>query len=483
MKQGIKPWEMVELADKIVHCYEAHGVPLSIREKDIDILGDRIIFRIKLKPGTRVDDIKKYAKDVQMKMKLPLFSVVIGGLEVSIIISKELFTGYRWHQILQGKEYRESVKHMKIAHPVGIDATGRTVINDLTKYPHLVMAGTTGSGKSGAIKMLLTSLLFYYSPSKLNLVVCDLADELMEFNNFPQLSCPVIGDIKQFQGVMVMLRDEMERRIQMKGKPEYLKLPRIICVIDEFTSFIAGTDAQSKMVREIIMELLRRGRHAKIHMVLASHNLTQKHLKIDVSDMPTKMVFRVARLTDSVTILGQKGAEKLAGNGEMLFQSSQSSEIQQIQGSYISDGELKKILPLIRARWDGLPYDTSYKFDVNEAAMQEALPGPLNAISTKQSTAKQDADNALFAQIALWAMEQDVISCNMLSEIFNIGWRRANRYINCLYRFGIVESLDAKLPRKILPQSFENIPEELMEIFRKSGISDEEVFSVILGED
>lgn len=158
MKQGIKPWEMVELADKIVHCYEAHGVPLNIREKDIVILGERIIFRIKLKPGTRVDDIKKYAKDIQMKMKLPLFSVVIGGLEVSIITSKELLTGYRWHQILQGKEYRESVKHMKIAHPVGIDATGRAVINDLTKYPHLVMAGTTGSGKSGAIKVLLTSL-------------------------------------------------------------------------------------------------------------------------------------------------------------------------------------------------------------------------------------------------------------------------------------------------------------------------------------
>lgn len=266
----------------------------------------------------------------------------------------------------------------------------------------------------------------------------------MEFDNSPQLSCPVIGDIKQFQGGMVMLRDEMERRIQMKGKPGYLKLPRIIGVVDEFTSFIAGTDAQSKMVREIIMELLRRGCHVKIHMVLASHNLTQKHLKIDVSDVPTKMVFRVARLTDSVTILGQKGAEKLAGNGEMLFQSSQSSEIQQIQGSYISDRELKKILPLIRAKWDELPYDTSHKFDVNEAAIQETLPDSLNAISTKQSTAKQDADYALF---------------------------------------GIVESLDAKLPRKILPQSFENIPEELMEIFRKSGISDEEVFSVILGDD
>ena len=122
----------------------------------------------------------------------------------------------------------------------------------------------------------------------------------------------------------------MERRINIKGCKEYSQMPYIICVIDEFTSFIDGMDAESKAVRGVIMEILRRGRHAKIHMVLTVHNPTKQRLKIDLSDIPTKMVFRVARLNNSVSILGAGGAEKLAGN-----QRSACEEVLQHQRSSV----------------------------------------------------------------------------------------------------------------------------------------------------
>lgn len=185
MKQNIKPWKITELGDKITHCYEAHGVQLSIKKKDTNISDDRIIFRIKLKYGTRVNDIEKYAGDVQMKLKLPFFNVITKEMDIYIVTSKEPLVGSDWLQILTSREIRERIKRREIVHLIGTDAAGRVIINELTKYPHIVMVGTTGSGKSAAVKTLLVGLLLYYLPDKVNIIVCDLADELLEFNGFP----------------------------------------------------------------------------------------------------------------------------------------------------------------------------------------------------------------------------------------------------------------------------------------------------------
>lgn len=464
-----------ELAGKIVKRYKSHGVSIDIKEKGISILKDIFKFQIKLPPGTRVDDVQKYAKDIQMNLKLPLFQVMQEGLSLCIVASWENTIDYSLRRLVTSPEYEEALNKMVIAHPIGFNATGNPVIKDLASYPHSLIAGTTGSGKSVAIRILLVSLLLKYSPSKVNLLMCDMAGDLLQFHGFPHLSYPVVQDFDKFLYCMLKLKAEMERRIQLKGTRDFTRLTQIICVVDEFTSFVAGTDAKSKLVREVIAEILRRGRHAKVHMIFAAHNPTQQRLKLDISDIPTKMAFKVSRLSNSLTVLSEGGAEKLSGNGDMLFQSSQGDELQRIQGAFISTKELKGILDFLRTKWSQQPFNNRYIFTIDEADPQQME----SDLTGKPLTVKQAIDDKLFTQVALWAIGQTSISCNMITEAFNFGWRRANGFIKRLHDMGIVGDLDAKLPRMVLPQSIEDIPTKTVKFLENNGVANDDIVTIL----
>lgn len=468
-------YQIEDLIEKIPKRYKSYNVSIDIKEKGITVLKDRIKFPIKLPPGTKVSDIYKYAGDVQINLKLPLFQVIQEGLSIFIVASMNMDMDYSLRRLLTCPEYAEALNKMVIAHPVGFDATSNPIIKDLASYPHCLIAGTTGSGKSVALRILLVSLLLRYPPSKINLLICDMAGDLLQFNGFPHLSYPIVQDFDKFLYCMLKLKAEMERRIQLKGTRYFTKLTRIVCVVDEFTSFVAGTDAKSKLVREVIAEILRRGRHAKIHMIFAAHNPTQQRLKLDISDIPTKMAFRVSRLNNSLAVLSEGGAEKLSGNGDMLFQSSQGDELQRIQGAFISPKELKGILSILRTRWSQQSFSNRYIFTIDEAEPQQMEP----VLTAKPLTVKQDIDDKLFTQVALWALGQTSISCNMITEAFNFGWRRANGFIKRLHDMGIVGDLDAKLPRQVLPQSVENIPGDTIKFLERNGVPADEIVAAL----
>lgn len=472
-----------ELPEKIVKRYASYNVSIDIREKGIIILEDRIKFPIKLRPGTRVDDIYKYAKDVQINLKLPLFQVIQEKLSLFIIASRQIVADYSLRRLLSSPEYAEALGEMMIAHPIGFDATGKPIIKDLALYPHALIAGTTGSGKSVSLKVLLISLLCKYSPSKVNLLICDRAGDLLQFSGFPHLSYPVIQDFDAFLYSMLKLKTEMERRIQLKGTRGFTRLTQIVCVVDEFTSFIAGTDAKSKLVREVIAEILRRGRHAKIHMIFAAHNPTQQRLKLDISDIPTKIAFKVSRLNNSLAVLSEGGAEKLSGNGDMLFQSSQGDELQRIQGAFISSKELNRTLDILRAKLSERPFNSRSMFSIDEADQQQTEPILEDNLFGKSLTTKQDIDDRLFAKVALWTLGQTSISCNMITEIFGFGWRRANGFIKKLHDMGIVGDLDAKLPRQVIPISLEELPVEVMELLLKNGVSNDTILNALCNKN
>lgn len=460
-------YQIEDMIEKIPKRYKSYGVSIDIKEKGITVLEDRIKFPIKLRPGTKVGDIFMYAKDVQINLKLPLFQVMQEELSIFIVASRNMEMDCSFSRLLTSPEYVEESNKMKVAHPIGFDATGKPVIKDLASYPHSLIAGTTGSGKSVALRVLLVSLLLRYPPSKINLLICDMAGDLLQFNGFPHLSYPVVQDFDKFLYCMLKLKAEMERRIQLKGTRGFTRLTQIVCIVDEFTSFVAGTDAKSKLVREVIAEILRRGRHAKIHMIFAAHNPTQQRLKLDISDIPTKMVFRVSRLNNSLAVLSEGGAEKLSGNGDMLFQSSQGGELQRIQGAFISPRELKSILNILRTKWSQQLFSRRAMFIVDEADLKQTEP----ELTGRFLTTKQNIDDKLFAQVVLWALGQTSVSCNMITEIFNFGWRRANGFIKRLHDLGIVGDLDAKLPRTVLPTTIGEITSEAKELMLKNGVS------------
>lgn len=466
-----------KLGRKLQHAFANRGVLIGLKEKVAQLPGNRRRFKVVVMPETRVADIAKVADDVRRTLKLDLLKVEIEHDAVYLILSKKLEEGeYLLVNLLNSPEYREAREVMGLAHPVGVDDLGYPIIIDLadSRFPHAVVCGTSGSGKSCGLKALLLTLLSY-QPEMVNLIIGDAANELTQFSDLPHLAYPLIEDFHTLLKVLLILQDEMERRIFLKGSPQFDRLPFIVVVIDEFNSFMAEATDKEKLDLSVaaLSQLLRRGRHARIHFVLAAHNPTKDNMKIDTSDLPVKMVFRVSNQHNSLTALGAGGAEKLRGNGDMLFKGA--SGIQHLQGAFITHTEIDELLAIVRYRdrLDAHP-DSEHRvtngFTITEAILRQKekeLRTERIHPSFRQST-KANTE-LLFASVLMWALEQEEISCNQIAEGFSVGWRRANDFIVRLHELGIVGDLDAKLPRKVLVHSLEDAPPATTKLLRSSG--------------
>jgi S-DNA-T family DNA segregation ATPase FtsK/SpoIIIE len=471
-----------ELAEKIIKRYKGYGVSINIKDKDITILEDRFKFGIKLLPGTTIDKIKRHVADIRMSLKLSLFQVVDEDLCIYFIVSKEFSLDNNLFRILDSPEYAEAIKEMQIAHPLGFDATGKPFIADLAKYPQLMTAGSTRSGKSVSLKALLLSIIIKYSPQEIKLLICDRVDDLDIFAGISHLAYPIIKDSETFLKVIKIVKNELDRRISLKHSTEFNLLPRIIFVIDEFLAFISGMadKNETQLAAKTLSDILRRGRHAKIHIVLAAHNPTQKNMHIDISDIPARMAFRCAKFTNSITIIGESGAEKLLGNGDMLFQSPFFDKPQRIQGAYVSDEQVNTTLKHVQLKYSNkstkgkifdLINDKKNGFTISNEDLLEIEPKfdlqidpPIN---------KREVDDKLLAKIIIWVLAHNSISCNLIKDTFRIGWKRADEFLEKLYGFGIVGNIYAKLPRSVIPVDYVDLSDDIVSFLNKHGYSEE----------
>lgn len=481
--------------DKIIDYFHRKGVVFKLDPPEINKLEFK--YRICFKKRTEIRKIRQYARDAQLYLKVERFDIVENDSSAYIVLSIFVPRNNNLLNIFSSKEYLEAANSMAIAHPLGLDQSGKPIIADLKKYPHLLVAGASNSGKTVSLKCLLISLTMFYTPQKLKLLVADGAEDLNQFADLPHLSHPLIKDFETFFTVMLILKDEMERRLCIKNKPEFEKNSEIVCVIDEFSSFIAGTNDKKKidLLTETLNEILRRGRHARIHIVLAAHNPTRLNVKIDTCDIPARMIFRVANNFNSRTAMGVGGAEKLKGNGDMFF--SMNGEIQHLQGFFISDEKIKANLSKIRKRYNPrqtVSFDqvlrnihsvlsstpNFYITDEDLSRKKSELMGSSSIIDTTKAIAisQNNDDDAFFAKVAFWALQQDSISSNRIIEEFNIGWRKAKKIIDRLHEMVIVDDLESKLPRNILPKSIEDLPIELINILKLNGYSDADINNI-----
>lgn len=473
---------------KLEESYDAKGVHFEIKSTVTFLPGERLQLKVKFLPDTKGADIKRYANDVRLSLKLRNLDVVEKSKSVYLILSKNILEDENHlESILKTDEYREAHSAMGLAITIGINNLGEPVIVDLTspRCPHIAVSGTTGAGKTIALKSILATIIWRYTPDKVNLLIGDRANELTQFRDLPHLSCPLIEDFDTLLKVMLLLKEEMDRRITMKNIPHYRQLPIIVVVIDEFNAFMgdAPSKEMTEMAVETITKILRMGRHAKIHLILAAHNPTRENMKINTSDLPVKMAFQVANTHNSVTALGEGGAEKLRGNGDMLFK--MNGHIQHLHGTYVSSKVLNDVVKYIRQQ----PVKTlqmklfprgNAGFTVRASdlqRMEEKIQGAEIPLASGLNNRKrpQSSEVQLLANIVAWAMKQEEVSCNMLSEKFGIGWRRANGFINTLNEFGIVSDLDAKLPRKVLVQSVEELRKDVVDLLANYGISEQQL--------
>lgn len=398
------------------------------------------------------DDIKLSlaAADIRIEAPIPGKSAV--GIEVPNKETNMVFL----RDILDSDEFR---KHpSKVAFAVGKDIGGQVVVTDIAKMPHLLIAGSTGSGKSVCINTLIMSIIFKADPNDVKLIMVDpKVVELSVYNGIPHLLIPVVTDPKKASGALNWAVAEMTDRYKkfadhnvrdLKGynaKIEQIKaasdqekpvrLPQIIIIIDELADLMMVAPGE---VEDSICRLAQLARAAGIHLVIATQrpsvNVITGLIKANV---PSRIAFAVSSGVDSRTIIDMNGAEKLLGKGDMLFYPSGYPKPMRVQGAFVSDQEVSKVVEFLTEQ--GMSAD--YSKEVERVVASPA------AVDAKDPV---DSRDEYFLQAAKFIIEKEKASIGMLQRVFKIGFNRAARIMDQLAEAGVVGEEEGTKPRKVL---------------------------------
>lgn len=459
-----------KLARRIEEHYRCHGVLVKLKFLSVDKKYGRYIFRIIFKPGTKESLVFERTSDIKIALQMPLFQLFKENLSIYLAVSEKNLIKNSLLEMLSSQEFCNSKDGLPIA--LGYDLIGRMIFEDLEEIWHALYAGSTKSGKSTGLTNLILSLVVKQPVSRCNMIIFDTgANSMAVFEGVPHLSHSIIKDINEGMYVIRMLVKEMERRINLE-ESERVKQPAIICVIDEYITFIENINekSQSKEVKNAISDILRHGRHGKIHMVLVAHNPTEKNVMVDISNMTARMAFKCAKYQNSITILGESGAEKLSSKGAMLYKSNKYPSPKYIQAAYMSPEEVRRVVERVKSA----EHDLSSRFLIPEWEVSEPLVQEIEGIDSSLNGNNEEKE---LANIIMWVLEIDNVSANKLKKQFSMG-NRAKNIIVKLHKMGIVADKFANQPRKVLPQSFEDVPREVIDFLKENGISAEEILNI-----
>ncbi|MBU0549269.1 MAG: DNA translocase FtsK [Candidatus Omnitrophica bacterium] len=402
-----------------------------------------VITRYELEPapGVKVNRIVSLSDDIALAMKAQSVRIVAPipgkgrvGVEIPNIQSSMVYL----KEVLSTPEFQKSSSKITLA--LGKDITGKPVIADLTQMPHMLIAGTTGSGKTVCVNSLILSLLFRATPDEVKLLMVDpKMVELAAFNHLPHLLCPVVTDAKKAALALNWVVNEMEERYQLFAREAKRnieayneskeKIPYIIVIIDELADLMAISQNE---VESAITRLAQLSRAVGIHLVL----VTQRP-SVDVitgvikANFPARVSFQVASKVDSRTVLDSNGADKLLGRGDMLFLKPGESKLIRAQGSLVSDKEIDRITDFIREQ--GSP---TYDEDILKEQQRSAL-----ASSQKDE---------LYEEAVRLIIESGQASVSILQRRMRLGYTRAARIIDSMEQEGIIGQFEGSKARRIL---------------------------------
>jgi len=462
---------------KSLEYYAKVGVPMNL--DFIRVIDNLIIYQIEFLPGTTESKIRQYLKDASLMLKVQLFQLHREGMDLFLVVAKEKMINNSLLRIITNPRYKEYTKDMRIPYSIGYNVLGRPVIVDLVEYIHWLFGGSSNSGKTVGVKCLITDVICSCSPEDVNLIIYDGASNLIQFDGTPHL----VGDVMQCPEsgfkVVSKLYEEMERRIALKNEDseKFHRHPFIICVLDEFISFIASVSDRNmaKCLTNMVSQLLRRGRHAKIHMVLAAQDPLIKDMKCDIGNASSRLGFTCAKSNYSMTILGESGAQNLSGDGEMYFKSNKHTGLEYIKGAYISPDEIEMVCEHIRAKYQDASWDSSYKFMVDD----EGFEKPHNVLNNVPVLTEQEIEDRLFAEIIMWTLKRKEVSALQLKNAFNMGWPRANEFLDRLHEIGIVSARHGKLPRNVLFACVEDLPENVIGFLNSLGYTSADEYALV----
>jgi S-DNA-T family DNA segregation ATPase FtsK/SpoIIIE len=424
------------------------------------VTGPRVTrHELRLAPGTKVskvtqlkDDLAYALASTDIRILAPIPGKQAVGVEVPNKRHRMVYLGDIFQKDLGaegGGRAKGASSHSPLAVWLGKDIAGNAVWTDLSRMPHVLVAGTTGSGKSGCINTMLSSILLRASPNEVRMVLVDPKRvELNHYEDIPHLLTPVVTAPRMAANVLANLIREMESRyevmqgVRARNLIELNKarvaakeppLPYILCVIDELADLMMVAPAE---VEDSIIRLAQKSRAVGIHLVLATQrpsvDIITGTIKVNV---PARIAFAVSSQHDSRVILDQGGAETLLGQGDMLFRPVGSSKLQRIQGAYITEDEIARVTDRWRAQGEPA-YD------------QELLEGR-EAIEESDGDLSPDEDDLLEEAIHLVAQTQTA-SVSMIQRRLRVGYTRAGRLIDMLERRGVISGYEGSKPRQVL---------------------------------
>lgn len=476
-KSGNTENQLRETANKLQQTLKTFGVNVTVT----NISCGPAVTRYEIQPemGVKVskivglaDDIKLNLAAADIRIEAPIPGKAAVGIEVP---NKENVT-VSFRELIESQEFKGAKS--KVTFAVGKDISGKTMVTDIAKMPHLLIAGATGSGKSVCINTIIMSILYKADPQEVKLLMIDpKVVELSVYNGIPHLMIPVVTDPKKASGALQWAVAEMTDRYEKfaeanvreingynnkidsvevpEGQERPKKMPQIVIIVDELADLMM---VASNDIEESICRLAQLARAAGIHLVIATQRPSVNVITgLIKANMPSRIAFAVSSGVDSRTILDSNGAEKLLGKGDMLFNPQGIPKPLRVQGAFVSDQEVADVVEFIKDNNGPAQYDDSVQQEVES---RQTSGG--NTVAISDTAEEDDGRDAYFSEAAKIIVDKEKASIGMLQRYLKVGFNRAARIMDQLEEAGIVGPEEGTKPRRVLmsPEEFQSFLDE-----------------------
>ena len=453
LKGGAKA--LTDTASKLQKTLYSFGVSAKVEHVSVG----PAITRYELKPaeGVRVSKIANLADDIALNLAAETIRIeapIPGKQAVGIEVPNKEKQAVNLREVIESDEFQDSASKLTVA--LGRDVAGSVQLADIAKMPHVLIAGSTGSGKSVCINTIITSIIYKSKPSEVKLVMVDpKVVELSVYNGIPHLLIPVVTDPKKAAGALAWAVQEMDNRYNLfaekgvrdlKGYNKAIekdegtgKLPQIVIIVDELADLMM---VAAKDVEESICRLAQKARAAGMHLVIATQRPS-----VDVitglikANVPSRIAFAVSSQVDSRTILDSVGAEKLLGKGDMLFFPSGAPKPVRVQGAFVSDDEVEKIVDFVKQNGTAT---------YSEAILESIENSNKSDKEITETNGEDDGADDLLMDAIQTVVETGQASTSFIQRRFKVGYARAGRIIDQMEERGIISGYERNKPREVL---------------------------------